>query len=105
LPGVKWPGREADHIPPSSAEAKDGGAIPPLSHMSSWRGAPLPYGIRTMCTVVLLLHQVQRRVRRFCSSHLNQRALFVPLRYIYTYHTIMRLIYTMLTNSSDNFEH
>jgi hypothetical protein len=29
-PGVKRPGREADHLPPSSAEVKNGGAIPPL---------------------------------------------------------------------------
>jgi hypothetical protein len=35
--GVKWPRREADHSSPSSAEVKNGGAIPPLSHTSSWR--------------------------------------------------------------------
>jgi hypothetical protein len=35
--GVKRPGREADHSPPSRAEVKKGGAIPPLPHMSSWR--------------------------------------------------------------------
>jgi hypothetical protein len=35
-PGVKRQGCEADHSPPSSAEAKKGGAIPPLPHMSSW---------------------------------------------------------------------
>jgi hypothetical protein len=29
-PGVKGPGLEADHSPPSSAEVKNGGAIPPL---------------------------------------------------------------------------
>jgi hypothetical protein len=27
FPGVKWPGRDADHSPPSSAEVKDGAAI------------------------------------------------------------------------------
>jgi hypothetical protein len=37
--GVKGLGREADHSPPSSAEVKNDGAIPPLSHTSSWRGA------------------------------------------------------------------
>jgi hypothetical protein len=36
---LKRLGREADHLPPSSAEVKIGGAIPPLSHPSSWRGA------------------------------------------------------------------
>jgi hypothetical protein len=38
-PGVKRPGREADHSPPSSAEVKNGGAIPPLPNMSSWHSA------------------------------------------------------------------
>jgi hypothetical protein len=35
-PGVKGPGRETDHSPPSSADVKNGGAIPPLPHMFSW---------------------------------------------------------------------
>jgi hypothetical protein len=38
-PGVELPGREADHSPASSAEVKNGGAIPPLPLMSSSRGA------------------------------------------------------------------
>jgi hypothetical protein len=38
-PGVKRPGREADHSPPSSAKDKNDGAIPPLLHMSSWHSA------------------------------------------------------------------
>jgi hypothetical protein len=29
---VKWVGRAADHPPPSNAEVKNGGAIPPLPH-------------------------------------------------------------------------
>jgi hypothetical protein len=33
-PGVKWQVCEADHLPPSSAEVKKGGDIPPLLHMS-----------------------------------------------------------------------
>jgi hypothetical protein len=37
-PGVKRPGREADHSPPS-AEVKNTGPIHPLPHTSSWRGA------------------------------------------------------------------
>jgi hypothetical protein len=37
--GVKRPGREADQSPRFSAEVKNGGAIPPLPHMSSWRDA------------------------------------------------------------------
>jgi hypothetical protein len=35
LPGIKRPGLEADHSPPSTAEVKNGGAIPPLLNMSS----------------------------------------------------------------------
>jgi hypothetical protein len=34
--GVKWPGRESDHLPSS---VKNGGAIPPPTHMSSSHGA------------------------------------------------------------------
>jgi hypothetical protein len=33
---VKWQRREADHLPPFSAEVKNVGVIPPLPHMSSW---------------------------------------------------------------------
>jgi hypothetical protein len=39
VPGVNRPGCEADHSPPSSVEVKNGGAIPPLPHMPSWRDA------------------------------------------------------------------
>jgi hypothetical protein len=35
--GAEWPGREAHKSSPSSAEAKNSGAIPPLLHMFSWR--------------------------------------------------------------------
>jgi hypothetical protein len=38
-PGLKPPGRETDHSPSSSAEDRNGGAIPPLHHMSSWHRA------------------------------------------------------------------
>jgi hypothetical protein len=41
--GVKRPGREAGHLPPSTAEFKKGGAIPPLPHMSLWDSASLIY--------------------------------------------------------------
>jgi hypothetical protein len=37
-PGVKRQGSEADHSRPSSAEVKNGGAIPSLLHISSWQG-------------------------------------------------------------------
>jgi hypothetical protein len=36
FPGSKMQDREADHSPPSSSEAKNGGAIPPLPDVSSW---------------------------------------------------------------------
>jgi hypothetical protein len=38
-PGVKRPGCEAAHSSPSSTEIKNGGAIPPFPHMSSWCAA------------------------------------------------------------------
>jgi hypothetical protein len=38
-PGVKQPECEADHSPPSSAEVKNDGVIPPLPSTPSWRGA------------------------------------------------------------------
>jgi hypothetical protein len=36
---LKWPVREVDHSLPSSAEVKNGGAIPMLPHMSSKHSA------------------------------------------------------------------
>jgi hypothetical protein len=38
-PEVKGPGREADNSPPSSAEVRNVGAIPPLPHTPSWHSA------------------------------------------------------------------
>jgi hypothetical protein len=38
-PGLKRLGHEAEHSPPSSVMIKKGGAMPPLSHMSSWCNA------------------------------------------------------------------
>jgi hypothetical protein len=53
--GVKRLRREADHSPPSSAEVKNGGSIPPLPHTSSWRGASLLIpGITLSVTYMLL---------------------------------------------------
>jgi hypothetical protein len=40
-PGVMRQDREGDHSPTSSAEVKNGGAISPLHHTSSWFGAEL----------------------------------------------------------------
>jgi hypothetical protein len=39
--GVKRPGPEADHSPPSGSEVKNGGAMHPLPHTSSWCVAQL----------------------------------------------------------------
>jgi hypothetical protein len=36
FPGSKVAGCQADHSPPSSAEVKNGGAIPPLPYLSPW---------------------------------------------------------------------
>jgi hypothetical protein len=39
VPGVKRPGYEADHSPPSGVEVKSSEAIPPLPYTPSWPGA------------------------------------------------------------------
>jgi hypothetical protein len=39
FPGVKRPQPEADHSSASGVEVKNSGAMPPLSHTSSWGGA------------------------------------------------------------------
>jgi hypothetical protein len=38
-PWVKWLDHKADHSPASGAVVKNGGAITPLPHTSSWSGA------------------------------------------------------------------
>jgi hypothetical protein len=37
-PGTNGPQRDPDQSPPSNAEVKNGGTIPPLPHMPSWHG-------------------------------------------------------------------
>jgi hypothetical protein len=44
-PGVKRPGREADHSPPSSAEVKNAWCYTSTPNTSSWHGASLSTGI------------------------------------------------------------
>jgi hypothetical protein len=39
VPRGKAAGVEADHPPPSSAEVKNGGAVPPHPHTASWYSA------------------------------------------------------------------
>jgi hypothetical protein len=53
--------READHSPPSSAKAKNGGTMPPVPHTSSKRGA------------VLIKH------RDNFTLNLNKAMLYLPL--------------------------
>jgi hypothetical protein len=36
---LMWPGHESNHPPSCQAEVKDGAAIPPRPHMSSWPDA------------------------------------------------------------------
>jgi hypothetical protein len=56
-PGVKLLGHEVDHSPPSTAEVKNGGAIPPISHMASWHRdnstSTKLYSITSKKTVIL----------------------------------------------------
>jgi hypothetical protein len=37
--GVKWPESQTDHLPPSSAEVKNNGALLPVPYTSPWCGA------------------------------------------------------------------
>jgi hypothetical protein len=55
--GVKRPGREADHSPPSSAEVKNCGATRIFSfpYTSSWRGAELSNGARLLLALRFIL--------------------------------------------------
>jgi hypothetical protein len=60
--GVKRTVLEAYHSPPSSAEDKNDGAIPPFPHTSSWRGTLSNTGIAVyfMCflfTRTIILYQ------------------------------------------------
>jgi hypothetical protein len=48
-PGVKLPGLEADHSPPSIAEVKNNGAIHPLNYLS--KGVKLPHTIYLLITM------------------------------------------------------
>jgi len=48
---VKWPGREADHSPPSSADGKYTWSY--KSNTLSWRGAQLKEKHRDNCTFTL----------------------------------------------------
>jgi hypothetical protein len=54
--GVKRPGREVDHSPPSNAVVKKmRGAIPPFPNTPSWRGAELKHGDNFTFTLLLLI--------------------------------------------------
>jgi hypothetical protein len=61
-PGVKRPGREADHSP-SSVEDKNGGAIPSHSYKSSWRIVLLITGTALNLTSVILICVVSGSMR------------------------------------------
>jgi hypothetical protein len=55
FPGVKWPGREADHSPPSSVEVNECVELYlHFSNTSSWLGAPFKIKHRDNFTFCLL---------------------------------------------------
>jgi hypothetical protein len=56
---VKRPGRETDHSPPSSAEVRNGGAIPPIPHILSWHRAQLINHRNNFYIFCLLLFVIQ----------------------------------------------
>jgi len=43
--GVKLPGREADHSPPSNAMSRMCGAMPPFPNTPLWRGSQLKHRV------------------------------------------------------------
>jgi hypothetical protein len=56
--GVKWPGREADHSPPSMAEVKECAELYLHSpNMTSWRGAQLKKGTGTTLPFILIINR------------------------------------------------
>jgi len=63
FPGVKRPGREADHSLPSSAEIKMRGAITHSPNTPSWRGDQLNTG--TNLHLSLTLHLLVILMRSF----------------------------------------
>jgi hypothetical protein len=74
--GVKRPGHETDHSPPSGAEVKNGGAIPPLTHMSSYHDALLIKHRDSFTFFLITFHHIiqisvcrylENRALRWCS--------------------------------------
>jgi hypothetical protein len=63
-PRLKRTGSEADHSPPSSTEVKNGGAIPPLPHMSPWHNACLSMGT-AISFFFLLIESIGHRLNGF----------------------------------------
>jgi hypothetical protein len=80
-PGLKWPGREADHLPPSSAEVKNGGAIPLLPPRSFHL-----YGIRKFNTIS------QKRATEICFRAGVPYSLF-------WWHFLTKVVYVYIMSS------
>jgi hypothetical protein len=59
FPGRKRQGREADHPPPSSAEVKNGSAIPPLLHTTSWHGGLIDQAKGQLYLTIIPLDAIQ----------------------------------------------
>jgi hypothetical protein len=73
--GIKRPGSEADHSPSSSAEVKNGAAINPLSHKSSWRGA---YLIKHRDSFTFFITQLLN-IRGFLLHYFNNSKLGITI--------------------------
>jgi hypothetical protein len=82
--GVKRPGCEADHSPPSSAEVKNGGAIPPLPHMSSWDNVKL---IKQRDNFIFLPYDKQI-IKLHANEMLNILLLLYFAPYLYVSHAL-----------------
>jgi hypothetical protein len=65
---VKWPGLEADHSPPSSAEVKGVELYPHSPNTPSWRGAQLKHN-QSMPCLLIIMHMVK------CDILLNDKGM------------------------------
>jgi hypothetical protein len=66
--------READHSPPSSAEVKNGGAVPSLPHTPSWCGTFLGTGTTSPDFFTFAISILQLAEKYFTVSNLSSLA-------------------------------
>jgi hypothetical protein len=90
-PRVKWPVNEVDHSPSFSAKLKNGGSIPPISHMS------LCYDVRLVkhrdITFFCLICAIYVCVMPFSSDIEVQRVMVYVFKTSFNNHVFKRIGY------------